>query len=58
MDSKTTQILDLLAQMKKEARSQAQRLLYDRLAIEIMTTEIEPLKMADNLKYWLDLHAA
>lgn len=54
---RTAAILDLFAEMKREA-SPAQRLLIDRMAVELMTTEPEPMKMADNLKHWLDLHAA
>jgi hypothetical protein len=54
----TVTILNLLAEMKRESLNPARRLFADRLAVEVMTTEAEPLKMADNLKHWLDLHAA
>jgi hypothetical protein len=50
--------LNELAAMKRELKERAARDRLDRLAVEVMTTEAEPLKMADNLKHWLDLHAA
>jgi len=43
-----------LADCKREA-AKADRLKYDRLAVEIITQEIAPLKMADNLNYWMKL---
>ena len=47
--------LALIAQMKLEA-SKPRRQAYDNLAMEVISQDCIPLKMADNLNYWLNLH--
>lgn len=48
-------ILDLIAEMKAKALSPRERKFYDGMAIGLITQEIEPLTMAENLNHWLEL---
>lgn len=56
MDWKT-EVLDAIAEMKREA-AKPRRAHFDRLAAELISQDIQPLVMADNLKHWLDRAAA
>lgn len=46
--------MDLIAQMKAEA-GKVKHPHLDQLAVEIMSQDLMPLKMADNLNHWLEL---
>lgn len=50
----THMVLDVIADMKREARTAEARLKAEQLAIGIITQDIgRPQVMADNLNYWL-----
>lgn len=56
MDADTrSEILRLIDQMKRESVCPAK---WDRLALEGISQDIEPIVMAQGLKYWMDLAAA
>lgn len=48
------EVLDLIAQLKAEA-GKPKHPHFDRLAVEIISQDHAPLKMADNLNHWLEL---
>lgn len=48
------EVLDAIAEMKREA-AKPRRSHFDRLASHIISQDIRPLVMADNLEYWLKL---
>lgn len=54
----TKEILDLLADMKRAAKTPADRTCLDQLAVEVISQEYQPQVMADNLSYWLGLSPA
>lgn len=49
------EVLDLIADMKRAAQAPEVRRHCDSMAVGIITQDIEPQKMADNLNYWLEL---
>lgn len=54
---KLSAILDVFAECKRVAEK-PERERIDQMAIGLISQDCRPLVMADNLKYWLDLHAA
>lgn len=50
-----SEVLDLIAEMKAKALSPRERQFYDGMAIGLITQDIEPLTMAENLNHWLEL---
>lgn len=54
----SAQILDLLADMKRQAKSTEDRVKLDTMAVGIITQDIRPQVMAHSLTHWFNLHGA
>lgn len=50
-----SEVLNLIAEMRAKAQSPRERQFYDGMAIGLITQDIEPLTMAENLNHWLEL---
>jgi len=49
------EILALIEEMKHKALTPQERIKLDSMAVGIISQDVRPMVMADNLKYWLDL---